>query len=123
MQILTGKGIAGPNDLIQTSDEIYSNIECASTSKIIGRKMNTQDNVSEAIDDSLNKEIAARSKIRKIVITNKYIGGKLRILLSESLISTILLYRLHSVPISKTNLSKLQRLLPKCMRVTNEGHY
>ena len=61
-------------ELIQTYDEPYSNIECASTSKIPVRKMSTRDNFYESIDDGVRKANAAWGKVRNSFITSNYIG-------------------------------------------------
>ena len=65
--------LGGTKELIQTFNEPYNTAECAPTSKIIWRKMNTKANLNIAIGDRLNKATAAWGKIRDIFITPKNI--------------------------------------------------
>ena len=85
--------------------------------------MNTTNNLNEAVDDRIQKANAAWHNIRNSVITDKSVNKKLRLMLFESLITSILLYSLHIIPTNKTNISKLQRFYSKCIRVISEGTY
>ena len=118
-----GKDEYKTKELIQKYEEPYNKIECVKTSKILGHIMNTTNNLNEAVEDRIQKAKAAWRYIRNSIITNKNISKKLRLMLFDSLITSILLYSLHIIPMNKTNISKLQRFYSKCIRVIAEGNY
>ena len=86
-------------------------------SNILGPITNTDNNLNEAVDDRIQKANDAWDNIRNSVITENNVNKKLRLMIFESLITSILLYSLHIIPMSKTNISKLRRFYSKCIRV------
>ena len=84
--------------------------------------MNTNNNLKEAVGDRVQKANYAWRNIRNSVITDKNVNKELRLMLFESLITSILLYSLHIIHMNKTNISKLQRFYSKCIRVILEGN-
>ena len=66
-------------------------------SKILGHIANANNNLNEAVDERIQKANDAWNNIRNSVITDKNINKKLRLMLCESLITSILLYSLLEV--------------------------
>ena len=90
-------------------------------SNILGPITNTDNNLNEAVDDRIQKANDAWDNIRNSVITENNVNKKLRLMIFESLITSILLYSLHIIPMSKTNISKLRRFYSKCIRVISRN--
>ena len=73
--------------------------------------MNTNNNLNEAVEDRLKKANAAWNNIRNSVITDEEISKKLRFMLFESLITSILLYSLHIIPMGKNKYIKTTKII------------
>ena len=69
------------------------------------------------------KSNTAWEMIKGKLLGKQSINIKLRLMLLESLISSILLYSLHIVPICPNSINKLQQLHSKCTRIITQGYY
>ena len=51
------------------------------------------------------------------------IDTKLRLMLFDSLITSIILFSLHIIPICNNSINKLQQFHSKCARIITKGYY
>ena len=86
--------------------------------------MTSRDNLNdEAVTSRIIKAGHAWGKIRTGIITEKDINARLRISLIDSLIGSILLYRLQIIPDTQRNIHQLQSFYSKCIRLIADGSY
>ena len=69
--------------------------------KVLGRIMDSTNNVNNAINDRLQKPNAAQEILKRKLLGGLKISTKLRLMLFGPLIFSILLYSLHIIPICK----------------------
>ena len=80
-------------------------------------------NVGKAIDDRLKKARGAWAILKKTLIANNQIDIKLKVILFDSLIGSILLYGLNTMNINSTLINKLQSFYSGCIRYLAYGRY
>ena len=110
-------------NIIQNAPPPYNKIKCSNKAKILGHIMSTSNNLNDAITDRLKKANVAWNLTRKHLLGITDININLRILLFESLVTSILTYSLHILPISKNYSRKLQQFHSKCTRLITQGYY
>ena len=84
--------------------------------------MDSANNIYNAIDDRVRKSNTSCEMLKGELLGKQSVNIKLRLTLSESLISSILLYSLNIIPISPNGIKKLQQFHSKCTRIT-QGYY
>ena len=85
--------------------------------------MGATNNINNSIEDRIQKSNKAWEMIKGELLGKNSVNIKLRLMLSESLISSILLYSLHIIPICPSSTNKLQQFHSKCTRIITKWYY
>ena len=96
-----------PN-IINTLPHPYNKIKCTNKGKILGHMMEPDKKMNIAVSEGIRKAKIAWQITRNKI--NKYTDSdnKLKIILLDSLVGSVLLYSLHIIPLHHTLTEKLQ---------------
>ena len=119
---ILNKGKNKYKEQISKFPQPYCNIEYETKANVIGHIMDSTNNSNNAINDRLRKSTISRKLLKGKIPWELGINTKLRLILFDSLISIVLLYSLHIVPICKTSIIKLQQFHSKCTRIRTHGY-
>ena len=85
--------------------------------------MDDTNNINNAITDRIQKSNKAWKLLKGKLLGKTAINIKLGLMLCGSLITSILLYSLHIIPICNSSINKLQQFHSKCTRIITQGCY
>ena len=89
---------------IQNFTDTYNQIKCVTHGKILGQITEPDKKVNKAIEDRIKKARGAWISLRRTLIANNNIGKKLKLILFQSLIGSILRYGLTTLEINSTQM-------------------
>ena len=78
---------------------------------------------NDEINDRIQKANAARGAIKGKSLGVYGINPAIRIMLFYALVTSILLYGLHIIPIRKGSMDTIQQFYSKCARIIIQGYY
>ena len=96
-------------------------VKCVSNSKMLGRQVSMNTNVTIATNEGLKKSKQACTQLRQSFITKRELPRNRRLAALHSLIGSALLYSLHTFNHTYTAISKLQSSYSSCIIEAIEG--
>ena len=85
--------------------------------------METNTKSNKAVEDRLALARQAWKKLKNTLIKNDKIDPKLKLLLFDSLVGSVLLYGLTTIKINKTKMAQIQSFYSGCLRFLILGNY